>query len=1005
MKAMKEHKSLDTIVKELKAYFNSDSTIFQEVVDYLEGKAAMPEISGRRGRKVVLKWFSREVGDIYTDKIIDVFFKDIDVLAEALFKDHENSLMPKAHKRWVEMGKSSSSFYHNWIGHGWDAQYLLLDKQSLEKDDRDKLIIVPEEKLSPFGKYMLELGEEEAQVLLDAMIIDANENDFRSRLYRNLPYFHTFFPNLLSQKANFVRIVKFNKAKRYSDGNLRSWTIRRMLDIDAKIYEPVLFPYLKFLTFDFHAAGGEYLLLRRLYANEPKKYKDLFLKFMHRFIDNFTVVKLYPYGNSGLENKQRAMKEEPLDRWAVPSVSLVGNYWGDKESILKFLFYSLKEISVSEFETRIKDFCTNTCFMPVEVLKIVKEEFKGAKRLSLLIPILTIKNIDEEHKYYPALMEALEGLEWGDEVDKLWKFSVSIKEARMQVYAAKMLAEQPKIVRPYLEGCTSKKKGERQLILLTLAKIDSDFASKELWKDFHLEKDEKVRDFLLPIVTRKYYNRDFSRKEVAEIIQSAVERDAFVKGLDDKVLDWNSLPDLFYQDGKKVTDTEVLFLIYRMAQIKTMVSDPEAKLLINHLDKSKSNAFAKAILEQFLANGAVAKQKYIMCLAGILGDEALLDYLKKLFVKLHDDKRLKMAQYVISTIAMIGTNKALRHVEYISRKYKRKASLEAAAIEALENAAEELGMDMYELSDQIIPDFGFDGLYKTIEAGDEEIRVFVANDFKLQYITEDNKVRKSPPKAVSKETKAELKIIQKEIREVNKAQKERLEQYMVLERRWEEANWRKFYLMNPVMFIYASTLVWGVFNDKNEIQQLFYVGEDASLLDIKADEIELKKGRIGMVHPLRMEAKELEKWQKLFFDNDVVQPFEQLNRPVFEMSSIEEQRKSIKRYEGKGAQKGGRATQGHFERRGWRKEVSDGGCFDFSKQFKQENIYAFLNLTGLCIGYYEQEVEFYNITFMKIGEYAWGDRNAIPLNEIPAIVFSEVIADMEGIVKIEEKES
>ena len=297
-----------------------------------------------------------------------------------------------------------------------------------------------------------------------------------------------------------------------------------------------------------------------------------------------------------------------------------------------------------------------------------------------------------------------------------------------------------------------------------------------------------------------------------------------------------------------------------------MVSDPEAKLLMNLLDKEKSNEFAKAILEQFLAKGAAAKQKYIMCLAGILGDESLLDYLKALFVKLHDEKRLKMAQYVIATIAMIGTDKALRHVEYISRKYKRKASLQAAAIEALENAAEELGIDIYELSDKIIPDFGFDGLYKVIEAGDEEIRVFVNKKFKLQFITEDNKVRKSAPKAVSKEVKAELKIIQKEIREVNRAQKERLEQYMVLERRWSESDWRKFYLMNPVMFIYASTLVWGVFNEKNELQQLFYVDEDASILNINDDEIELKKGRLGIVHPLRLEEKQLEEWQKLFFE-------------------------------------------------------------------------------------------------------------------------------------------
>ncbi len=1003
---MKEYYSLETVVKQLQEYFKSDNPIIQQFADYLEGTAPMPEVvNGKKGRITMLNWFASRVGREYVDKLLDVYFKDLAVLTEHLF-ENVGTLMPNAHSRWVGMNKSSKVFYTNWIGHSWHSQFLLFDGDILTEEEKKEIIVVTEDKLSTFGKYLITQGEEEAQLFFDVMIQDDEEGDYASRIYRNLSFFNTYFASLLQSKSNFGRIAKYKNKQRYSDGNLRSWTIRRLIEIDSKTYIPLLDPYLKFLTFDFHAGSGEYLILKDLYALAPKKYHDLFLKFINRFLDFFTVVKLYPYGNSGLESKQRAMKAEPLTQWNIPSIAITGDYWAQKESILKYLFESLREIAPQEFEEKIENFCKHTCFVAVEVIEIVRTHFEGEKRLALLMSILKIKNIDTEHKYYPVLMEAFEGLDWSEEVSELWKFGCAMKEARMQVFVAKKLAEKPKVLRPFLEGDLAKKKGERQLVLLTLSKIDSTFAKDELWKKFHLEKDEKVRHFLLPIVTRKYYDKDLSRKEVSAIVQAAEGRYVLSSiYLDEIVLGWKNLPALYFKDGKKLSKTELFFLGYRMAQIKTMVSDPEAKLLINHIDKTKSNAFAKAILEQFLEKGAVAKQKYIMCLAGILGDESLLDYLKKLFVQLHDDKRLKMAQYVISTIAMIGTDKALRHVEYISRKYKRKASLEAAAIQALEDAAEELGMDMYELSDRIIPDFGFDGLYKTIEAGEEEIRVFVAKDFKLQYITEDNKTRKSPPKAVSKETKAQLKIIQKEIREVNRAQKERLEQYMVLERRWVEEDWRKFYLMNPVMFIYASTLVWGVFNEKNEVQQLFYVDEDASILNVEADEIELKKGKIGIVHPLRLAQKDLKVWQNLFFENDIVQPFDQLNRPVYCLTEQEDTALSIERYQGKSSRRGGRSTQGHFEKRGWRKEVSDGGCFDLSKKFKQEDIYAFLSLLGLCIGYYDVDVEFYSVTFRKIGDHGWGNENAIQLKDVPAIVFSEVIADMEGIVKGKEEDA
>ena len=246
--------------------------------------------------------------------------------------------------------------------------------------------------------------------------------------------------------------------------------------------------------------------------------------------------------------------------------------------------------------------------------------------------------------------------------------------------------------------------------------------------------------------------------------------------------------------------------------------------------------------------------------------------------------------------------------------------------------------------------------------------------------------------------KAELKVIQKEVREVNRAQKERLEQYMVLERRWNKDKWTKFYLMNPVMFIYASTLLWGVFDKNNKLQKLFYVDEDTSLLDIEDDEIDINNGKIGIVHPLRLTDEQKTAWSQKFYEYNIVQPFSQLNRDFFGLQSTEENAKTIERYNGKPSSKGARATQGHFERRGWRKDVKDAGCFDFIKTFKQEGLYAFLSLEGLCIGWYDSDVKFYNISFMKIGDSYWNFENRISLKDVPEIMFSEIIADMEAIV-------
>ena len=403
-------------------------------------------------------------------------------------------------------------------------------------------------------------------------------------------------------------------------------------------------------------------------------------------------------------------------------------------------------------------------------------------------------------------------------------------------------------------------------------------------------------------------------------------------------------------------------------------------------------------MEAFLADGAKAPQKYIMSLAGLLGDDDLLDYLKKLFTTLFEDNRLKMAQYVINTVALIGSIKALRFIDFVSKKYKRKASLLATAKESLDIFAKEQGISMYELLDRLLPDFGFDGLYRLIDIEGQEYRVFVGKDFKLFYLNEDNKSRKSLPPKASKELKLEIKEIQKELREANKSQKERLEEYMIIQRRWSLSDWEEFYLSNPLMFVYASTLLWAEINEDNSINQLFYVDEDGSVLDSQDDEIELDGDKnITIIHSLRLDDEQKKIWGESFYDREIVQPFEQLNRIFYHISEDEKTQKSLTRYTGKKPNKSGSMVKSILESRGWQKDIVDAGSIDFYKDFIDENIRINLGVSGINISYfegYDDWMEIYDTTFTKINDYTQQTR----LKNIPEIIFSELIRDMEMVM-------
>lgn len=311
--------------------------------------------------------------------------------------------------------------------------------------------------------------------------------------------------------------------------------------------------------------------------------------------------------------------------------------------------------------------------------------------------------------------------------------------------------------------------------------------------------------------------------------------------------------------------------------------------------------------------------------------------------------------------------------------------------------AKEQGISMYELLDRLLPDFGFDGLYKCIEVEGEEYRVFLGKDFKFYYVNEENKSRKSLPSKESKALKEEIKESQKELKEANKSQKERLEEYMIIQRSWSVEEWEIFYLTNPLMFIYASTLLWGVYDKDKHLMQLFYVDEDSSLLDIKEDKIDLYEGvYIRIVHALNLNEANKTVWQELFYDKEITQPFSQLDRVVYQISQEEKTETKLKRYTGKKPKKSGSSIKSLLECRGWEKEIVDSGSIEFYKEYPSENICIYLGVMGINITYDGSDyTEIYDTSFRRIKHC----HQQVSMQELPEILFSELIGDMEMVMR------
>lgn len=502
------------------------------------------------------------------------------------------------------------------------------------------------------------------------------------------------------------------------------------------------------------------------------------------------------------------------------------------------------------------------------------------------------------------------------------------------------------------------------------------------------EKNDKVRDILLESVD-DLYGEQLSIDEVKSMIAYANKRGK-LKGWKEKWLEEKDVPPLNWEKGKKLSQEEIRFLFYRFSSGSNMNSDIEGRHLIQLLDKNNVSDFVDALIKSFNDSGGSTKFKHYTVMASLIGGEYVLDKLIKIFNKSLADKRYKFAAMIVNAIALVGSDKALRYVDYIARKYNSsKAKVAESARTALTTAAEVHGITAEQLSDRIIPNLGFENHFKSFDTPSDSYRAFINKDFKLNYFNTDNKLRKSVPKETPKEIKGELKAIEKEIKDVKRTQSGRLELYFSSERKWTADEWNTYYFNNTIMLVYVQQLLWGIYDDKDELLDVFYVGDDLGMYNVDDEEIEIHKEQcIGIVHPLHMTEETLNKWKSKLYDIDLTTHFEIVNREIFRAG---DNASNGIMNNGATTAKSASSITRFLVNRGWRKSVWEAGILFLKKDYLPEQIVAEPYIDGLVIGQggTDELGTLESLEFRDLHSY----KLVVP-EVIPKVFFSEVIRDL-----------
>ncbi len=461
-----------------------------------------------------------------------------------------------------------------------------------------------------------------------------------------------------------------------------------------------------------------------------------------------------------------------------------------------------------------------------------------------------------------------------------------------------------------------------------------------------------------------------------------------------------------------------------------------AVFLAEVLNQTELSVYVNELFDKWIAAGAEAKKRWVLYAAAIHGGSAIVEKLYHQIKEWPKQSRGAIACDAVRALSLNPTSQALPIVDGIARKFKFR-QIRTAAGEALEFAADQLGITREQLADRIVPDLGFDEkMERLFDYGERkflvtittalEIEVFEAAEAAknntdqradtknnipadkadLDKSTTDEKIKadfsrgkklKTFPKPGKKddETKAqaaykEFTQIKKQLKTIADSQRQRLETALSTAREWDGKAWKQLFVKNPIMHPFAIGLIWGIYKN-GVLTKSFRYMEDGSFNTEEEEEFILpEQEKIGLVHPVELTEEQKAAWKQQLEDYEIVQPFAQLDREVYTVTKEEADKQELLRFKDRIVND--LSLGSRLSGFGWdRGTVKDAGCFDtYYREDREIVLGVELHFSGSIVGGINEEVTICGAKFYKTRTMQYAS-DLYFLRDVPARYFSEIV--------------
>ncbi|GAA4672847.1 DUF4132 domain-containing protein [Phytohabitans rumicis] len=385
----------------------------------------------------------------------------------------------------------------------------------------------------------------------------------------------------------------------------------------------------------------------------------------------------------------------------------------------------------------------------------------------------------------------------------------------------------------------------------------------------------------------------------------------------------------------------------------------------------------------------------------------------------------KLANAAVYALSRLDDPGAVGELARLCARVTHKGTLKEVE-KALNARAAALGVSRDEVDELAIPSYGLEDVGRRAEklgTTVAEVRV-TGIEASLHWHNAAGRPVKSPPAEVRREhaeALTELKASVKEIGKMLTAQRDRLDRMVLSRREWRYAAWRERYLDHPLVGTLARRLIWTVDGTACCWAEDAMRTVDGAVLDCPAE------ATVELWHPIGQPVPAVLAWREFLERHGITQPFKQAHRETYPRTDAEG---ATGTYSNRFAAHIVRQHQFHALAavRGWRsvlrmmvddvyppptRELPEWGLrAEFWVAGAGDDYESDANESGAYLRLATDQVRFYPIdapqhqAHASGGEYEqWlgADQQPtapLPLESVPALVFSEVMRDVDLFVGV-----